>query len=260
MDRIRIGLDFGTHQTKICVQIAPDEGHGEPRYEFFKFPDLQGQMQYFLPSVIQINKDDTLSYGYVDHENMKEEPKSPIKEEAVLEPEFDVSEMTEKLFSIYATEDNSFEDKDVLDEMLRIRLQRIRGRNKLSLREAEKIYEAQLKAQEEGKNIFRYFKQATFIGGEWNRITPVSNRILCIWYLAYIIFMLEEKYGTNFSINMGIPADESQYNVKKRLAIEILASSYYLVEDVYHNVFKDFLNEKVEDLLKKTDKKFSVRI
>ena len=52
MDRIKIGLDFGTHQSKICVQRIPDEGHGEPCYEFFQFTDLQGNMQFFLPSVI----------------------------------------------------------------------------------------------------------------------------------------------------------------------------------------------------------------
>jgi len=71
MDSIRVGLDFGTHQTKICIQSTPDEGHGEPNYEFFKFMDLNGDNQYFLPSTIQINKDDTLSYGYVDPKTEK---------------------------------------------------------------------------------------------------------------------------------------------------------------------------------------------
>ena len=72
MDDIKIGLDFGTHQTKICIQRTPDEGHGIPEYEFFKFTDNNGEEQFFLPSVIQINKDDTLSYGYVDPEQEKE--------------------------------------------------------------------------------------------------------------------------------------------------------------------------------------------
>ena len=65
-DYIRIGLDFGTHQTKVCVQRTPDEGHGHPVYEFFKFKDLQGGDNYFLPSTVQINDDETLSYGFVD--------------------------------------------------------------------------------------------------------------------------------------------------------------------------------------------------
>ena len=39
MDLIKVGLDFGTHQTKICVSRTPDEGHGLPEYEFFKYVD-----------------------------------------------------------------------------------------------------------------------------------------------------------------------------------------------------------------------------
>ena len=41
MDVIKIGLDFGTHQTKICIQKTPDEGHGFPEYEFMEFTDLK---------------------------------------------------------------------------------------------------------------------------------------------------------------------------------------------------------------------------
>ena len=70
-DIIKIGLDFGTHQTKICIQKTPDEGHGEPSYEFFSFEDLEGVKSYFLPSIVQINQDDTLSYGFVDRSKEK---------------------------------------------------------------------------------------------------------------------------------------------------------------------------------------------
>ena len=77
MDAIRVGLDFGTHQTKICVQRTPDEGRGEPNYEFFKFIDLKGNEQYFLPSLIQVNEDDSLSYGYVDPTKEKNDMVKP---------------------------------------------------------------------------------------------------------------------------------------------------------------------------------------
>lgn len=251
-DLIKIGLDFGTHQTKICVQRTPDEGHGEPNYEFFQFPDLKGDMHYFLPSVIQINEDDTLSYGYVDSRKMKAEPDEPIKTTVVLEEEFNVANESERLYNKYSTAENSPEDMYALGEMLKIRLKKIRARNIIKKEEAEKDYDAQLRDYRNAKNVFRYFKQATFIGGEWNRITLISNRTLCVWYLAYVIFLLEEKFGDGFSINMGIPTDEESYEVKRRLAIEILAAAYYLVEDVYHNNFEDFLNEKYQDLLQKT--------
>lgn len=252
MDRIKIGLDFGTHQSKICVQRTPDEGHGEPNYEFFQFTDLQGNKHFFLPSVIQINEDDTLSYGYVDSKRMKAAPTEPVKQEVQLEEEFDVPDMAEKLYNKYATAENQPEDMHVLGSMIQIRLQKIKARNVMKLQEAESEYEAQLREHNNSKNIFRYFKQATFIGGEWNRKTMISNRILCVWYLAYIIFLLEKKYGTDFSINMGIPADEVSYEAKKRLAVEILASSYYLVEDVYKNNLEQFLQEKYYVLLSKT--------
>lgn len=255
MDVIKIGLDFGTHQTKICVQRTPDEGHGEPNYEFFQFSDLHGKMQYFLPSVIQINNDDTLSYGYVNPTLLKPESEQPVKQEVVLEDEFNVADLAEKLYDQYATTQNTPEDMYVLGNMLQIRLQKIQERNARKREEAERIYDAQLRDHRQASNIFRYFKQATFIGGEWNRVTSISNRTLCIWYLAYVIFLLEEKYGTNFSINMGIPADETSYEAKKRLAVEILASAYNLVEDVYQNDFNSFLNEKVGTLLQKTENK-----
>lgn len=252
-DEIKIGLDFGTHQTKICVRRTPDEGRGEPNFEFFKFTDLQGNKQYFLPSVIQINDDDTLSYGYVNSSRMKAEPDEPIKQAVLLEEEFDIAEKAGQLYDKYATAENKPEDMYVLSEMLKIRLQKVKARNVRKCEEAEKEFDKLLHDYKDAKNVFRYFKQATFIGGEWNRITTISNRTLCVWYLAYVIFLLEEKFGTNFSINMGIPADEESFEAKKRLAVEILATAYYLVEEVYKNDLTRFLNEKYEDLLAKTE-------
>ena len=254
-DEIKVGLDFGTHQTKICVQRVPDEGRGEPNYEFFQFTDLKGSKQYFLPSVIQINDDDTLSYGYVDSARMKAEPDEPIRNDVLLEEEFDIAEMADKLYDKYATTENQPEDMYVLSEMLKFRLQKIKARNAKKHEDAERQYDMEVRDFKGSKNVFRYFKQATFIGGEWNRTTLISNRTLCVWYLAYVIFLLEDKFGTDFSINMGIPTDEETYDVKKRLAVEILATSYYLVEDVYKNDFESFLNEKYQNLLAKTENK-----
>lgn len=252
MDKINVGLDFGTHQTKICVQRIPDEGHGEPIYEFFRFTDLQGNDQYFLPSVIQINDDDTLSYGYVNEKMRKPQGEPPRKEPVILEEEYDIAEMTGKLFDKYSDGNNTSQDKYVLSEMLAIHLSKIKARNKERENEAENKYNTRLREYNRSKNEFRNFKQATFIGGEWDSVRSIDNRTLCIWYLAYVIFILEEKYGNTFSINMGIPTDETKYERLKKLAVEILATSYYLVEDVYNNDVDSFLNEKVDDLLKKT--------
>ena len=252
MDQIKIGLDFGTHQTKICVQRTPDEGHGEPNYEFFQFTDLHGEKQYFLPSIIQINEDDTLSYGYVDETRIKEQPSAPEKPKVDYEEEFSIEELAVELYQKYSTEKCTSEDVEVLKKMLSIRLNRIRQKNSKKYKEAEVLYESQLREYQSQKNSFRYFKQAAFIGGEWFRSTIISYRTQCVWYLAYVIFLLEEKYGTNFSINMGVPTDDKKYEVNKRLAVEILATAYFLVENVYNNDFDKFLNEKYDVLLTKT--------
>ena len=64
IDYLNIGLDFGTHQSKVCIEDTAD-----PRnrvYTFFKFRRPDGKKTYFLPSVVQLNKDHTLSYGFVD--------------------------------------------------------------------------------------------------------------------------------------------------------------------------------------------------
>lgn len=259
MDKVKIGLDFGTHQTKICVQRTPDEGHGEPQYEFFQFTDLNGDKHYFLPSIIQLNNDDTLSYGYVDSRQMKAGTAIPNMPEVQLEEEFDIADTAESLYDKYATKDNKPEDMYILGEMLQIRLQKIHARNMMKLNDAKETYQNQLREHKKAKNVFRYFKQATFVGGDWNSFTPISNRTLCVWYLAYVIFLLEEKYGTDFSINMGVPTDVTAYEAQKRLAVEILAASYYLVEDVYKNDFNQFLHEKYDVLLSKTiERGFSI--
>lgn len=248
MDDIRVGLDFGTHQTKICVQTIPDEGHGEPMYEFFEFEDLAGSMQYFLPSVMQINDDDTLSYGYVDSDRLKRSCPKPVMEE--FELEIDNSMTADELYEKYATSANTIEDKSCLVKMLEAKDAIIAKKKSLYYEYAEKKYKAQIEEYNSCACIFKYFKQAIFAGREWKQ--DIDCRRLSIWYLSYVIFLLEEKYGTNFSINMGIPADSRTFHAIKALAVEILASAYYLVEEVYNNDIKLFLAETVDQLKSKT--------
>ena len=59
---ITVGYDFGTHQTKICIEQK--EGV-ELEYSFYKWKDLKGNMQYTIPSIIHISDDGLLSYGYI---------------------------------------------------------------------------------------------------------------------------------------------------------------------------------------------------
>lgn len=254
MDNIRVGLDFGTHQTKICVQTIPDEGHGEPIYEFFQFMDEHGNKQYFLPSLIQINEDNTLSYGFIDSSREKGAVAKPTYEPDKLGiADFDIAETTNMLYDKYAIKENSPKDMAVLAEMLKIRKKKIDIKKKIQEAKAKEKFDRKLESYHRERNVFQYFKQATFAEREWNK--KIDSKTLSIWYISYVIFLLEEVYGQNFSINMGIPADDKTFEQKKHLAVEILLSAYNLVENVYKNEIDKFLNESVVNLLAKTEYK-----
>ena len=120
--------------------------------------------------------------------------------------------------------------------------------------DVEKIAESNDNSKKEyaqKKEVFRYFKQATFSEREW--LHPIDYKLISIWYLSFVLFCLEEVYGQNFSINMGIPASDKTYKTKKEEAVSILLSAYRLVEDVYGNDMNAFLSEKIDDLKEKTE-------
>ena len=250
-DEIRIGLDFGTHQTKICIQRTPNEGHGIPEYEFFKFIDLKGKEQYFIPSVIQINKDDTLSYGYVDPEKEKEGLPLPRMEEIMPVDDSHITEDAEELYSKYTCNDSYDEEGiNVLTEMLELKYEIDKETYEERKAKALAKYEEEKANYNKERNLFRYFKQATFAEYPW--ASNYDQKILCIWYLAYIIFLLEERFGNEFAINLGVPTDDKCFKQKRELATQIIISAINLVENEYDGDFSMFLSEKVDDLKKKT--------
>ena len=257
MDEIRIGLDFGTHQTKICVCRRPDEGHGLPEYEFFKFIDLDGNEQFFLPSVVQINKDDTLSYGYVNPDDEKESLPLPHLEVIPPVDKIDIKEHAETLYNKYAVGESYNEEAlGSITKMLGMKYEKDIDSYEERLASAQARYKEEIADYNKEKNIFRYFKQATFAEYPWE--SKYSSKLLCVWYLAYIIFLLEESYPDGFYINMGVPTDDKSFRQKRELGTSILISAFHLVEEVYENDIKSFLSEKIRDLVIKTDiKNFS---
>ena len=249
-DKINVGLDFGTHQTKICIQRIPDEGHGEPSYEFFSFEDLNKEKSYFLPSLIQINEDDTLSYGFVDKAIEKSAGEAPTLE--LLEvPEVDIEKKSQKLFEKYANLGQDEDDKQSLITMLKLKYKQDQQRVEKENEKRRSIYDQALKKYKSELNTFRYFKQATFSLRDWP--AKIDSQRLCIWYLAYVIFLIEDKIGNLFSINMGIPTDDNSFDKKKQLAVSVLASAYNLVENVYHNDINAFLKAPIKELMEKTE-------
>ena len=166
---ITVGLDFGTHQTKICIE---DREGVERKYSFMKHKDVNGVMRYTLPSVISIASDGKLSYGFIPLRN-------------------------------------------------------------------------------NGK-IVRYFKQGAFRTIPYMKMSQDDALYYSCWYIAFILFDLEAKYGQDFAIQMGAPTDGGHYEMAKQVAVRILASAYRLVEDVFHNDKKAFLNTDIATLNKLT--------
>lgn len=62
---VTVGVDFGTHQTKVCIEAKKG---AELRYTFMQFQDPDGNMRFALPSIIGRGKDGCFSYGYLDEE------------------------------------------------------------------------------------------------------------------------------------------------------------------------------------------------
>lgn len=167
---ITVGLDFGTHQTKVCLEHK--EGV-ECEYEFFKFEDKNGIKQYTLPSIISRTKDGKLEYGYIN------------------------------------------ENPDA--------------------------------------QIIRYFKQGAFCTATDVNLSHDDAIYYSIWYIAYILFDLEEKYGQEFTIQMGAPADSEHIESVRRIAVSIIASAYRLVEEVFKNNKNEFLTTRYFTLKSKTE-------
>ena len=167
---ITVGLDFGTHQTKVCIE---DRQGAETHYKFQRFRDLSGHLLYTLPSVIYIDDNHRLHYGFA--------PK----------------------------------DKKC--------------------------------------TIIRYFKQAVFRNNDSQNMRLWEAAFYSIWYLAYILFELEEKYGQYFTIQMGAPTDSSRLNDAKAIAVSIIVSAYKLVEKVFKNDKDKFLNCDYDSLVELTE-------
>lgn len=165
---ITVGLDFGTHQTKVCIEHKDGV---ELNYTFMKFNDIYHRSYYTFPSLIGVGKDGLLSYGYL-----------PIRYD---------------------------------------------GR------------------------IIRYFKQSAFRPSP-SSMSQVNAMYFSTWYLAYILFDLEDKYGQEFTIQMGAPTDSAHVNQAKVIATRLIASAYILVEEVFANDKGKFLATPMRELVELT--------
>lgn len=303
---ITVGLDFGTHQTKICIENSDTPLH--KTYEFFDW----GNRVYALPTVIQINKDHTLRYGSIDlasclvgrkkkHVANPSELQLPPKPEVpkllkvgspklppmpvhkfVTTSGFSMSLPYKDLYGIDSTtssgskpsdpnliatkqqkeEYQTWKDKcaranhpnsDIVKKNQALQLQYQKDLKSwedkcasfnASLDRKRQIYNESLT---ELPLVYRYFKQATYAQYLWE--WEIKPEDLTVLYLAYIIFRLEERFGNNFALQMGIPASENTFQRLKKYASGHLVQAYRLVEDVFQNDFERFLSTPYEKLL-----------
>lgn len=99
--------------------------------------------------------------------------------------------------------------------------------------------------------IIRYFKQSAFRPSP-SSMPQVNAMFFSTWYLAFILFDLEEKYGQEFTIQMGAPTDSAHVNQAKIIATRIIASAYRLVEEVFANDKEKFLSTPMKEITELT--------
>lgn len=100
--------------------------------------------------------------------------------------------------------------------------------------------------------IIRYFKQNTFmpISGSMSQESAMRYSV---WYIAYLLFLLEERCGQQFAIQIGSPTDSSHVDVVKKIATRVVVSAYRLVEEIFDNDKQKFLRTPLSQLIKLTE-------
>ena len=101
------------------------------------------------------------------------------------------------------------------------------GKNKNN--DLQKEYDKKLLEWEKNgkeKLHFQYFKLSSFSESiSWNH--QINSDLISVWYIAYILFILQEKLGTEFFLQMGIPSgiNHEILQVQKNKAFTLLLAA-----------------------------------
>ncbi len=207
-----IGFDFGTHQTKICIENSSNPF--EKIYEFVEFEKTDGTTTVVFPSIVQINNDDTLSYGFVDKEKCKifrDMDKKPILN--LLDYPLGILDKWRKKCSELEKETNANWGEECIEliQDYLIKVKQIEKENEKRI----SIYKTEMKNWEKGtKLIFQYFKLKAFIGEDSWDFPNFSAEEITVWYITYILLILKEKYNNDFSIQFGVPVGGNEQRNK----------------------------------------------
>lgn len=287
-----IGFDLGTHQTKICVQDATNPA--EKTYQFFEFDMPDGSRTVLFPSIVQVNKDHSISYGYSNDDdclilggnceekptlNLLDEPLEPVLPKFVApktyppKPKFDpwldnlkklkgqktdIDLWKEECQTIDATAKKSWEKECAkIKETYQKQVADIRQKNEI----IEKKYRSDMATWEDisrpQKLIFRYFKLHALTGvGTW-AFRDVRSEDVCVWYIAYILLKLEERYGDDVTIQFGVPCGAS--NTQRDKAITNRTYRVYIAAQdlaAKFNSLEEYLATPYEKILELTKYKY----
>lgn len=231
---ITLGLDFGTHQSKLCLSYMPNN---EQIYEFLEFAKPDGGKTFLLPSIIQINKDDTISIGFVDKDNCKanstpapQEPTFPEEPSSELPPRpkktYPDKPKEEKLDwkeQLSALSKGKTKNQELIEKWEK-RCREIDKKWEVDyykwldtceeIEEAHKNWQALVddmqrdyeskvsawKSHKDQLQYFRYFKLASFSNlYSWDSEHVLDSDTLSIWYLAYLMLIVKQRVSDMFN-------------------------------------------------------------
>jgi hypothetical protein len=271
MPRYYVGLDFGTHQTKVCIR---DTSKNPEVFSFLEFDNKS----VLCPSLIQINKDSRVSYGQIDNNNCKEEGSQigdlddfkeqypiihlPPRPENIKTKTGSIKKLIE-LLGLSSAKTKSFET--ILEEWEAecLRIKQEFGKVYDTWEKRTKEFERRKKSVESTpikRYCYKYFKLACFneqYSIRFKNENGFEGDIISQWFLAYILFIIEEKIGSDYFLQMGIPSgiDKSELEKQKNKAYNLLVSSFEMMK--HYKSIKNFLNADFRELLTySTDKTY----
>lgn len=287
--RYNVGFDLGTHQTKICIEDSINAA--EKIYEFLEFAKPDGTKTILFPSMVQINIDGTVSYGYADESqclqlegkavmkpvsisliDMPAKPSMPPKRKAqypkrpIEDPWKDsllklkgekttLETWKEKCEKIDHTLEQEWHERcEKLMKEYENQCARVKDAN---LRAQEMYYkqvEVWKKSMEKEFCRFRYFKLRSFTdSGTWTSRLFDSKEI-SVWYIAYILLILWDKLGQDdIAIQFGAPVSGSGM-IRDKMIVERAYSLYIAAYNLAkeYNTIEDYLSATYTELREKT--------
>ncbi len=286
-----VGLDFGTHQTKVCIEDASNPA--QKIYEFVEFTDLKGNTSVLLPSIVQINQDDTLSYGFTDEGKCKTssanlpKPVLNLPEKPILElptrpnllstptkpkkPELkghsmkDQINLQEKYNKEVVNWESAYKETVLSNaksiEEWEFECQAIKNdydydcdEYSAECEKAQKQYEQEYKKWLTNNQPRKQTYRYFKLATFTNQkwIHDIKPELLSTWYLTYVLFKIREKIGIDFFTQMGVPYSINKFESANQ---KKLALKILVAANKLMDHFEKlelFLNAKVHELIEIT--------